>query len=181
MNLNSKKAQMEVFGLAIFVVVLVFAFLILLQLGLGSNKSPVNIKTAAKKNMIAGSFVDALLRTTTKCSKYSVEDLLDDALSYNKGSRLISCVDPDDPSNREDSLEYVKFIIKKSLTYFDEEGDYYTFEVYKNGQDNAHRINDLSFTSKNKECKSQNYETFPTKIQTFTGDNILITLKICLD
>ena len=168
-NRKSRKAQAEIFGLAIVMVVLVFSLLIILRLTMKPSGTSFNLKEEVKKNTIGGAFVDALLKTTIpECNDYSIQELIEDYVSYDEGQRLISC--------GSDDSSHFKSVIEEIVTkYFEEKGWYYKLTITTDTQQEP--ILELESEEK---CKSQSYKTFPTYLKTLFGQEITIKLKLCL-
>ncbi len=168
-NRKSRKAQAEIFGLAIVMVVLVFSLLIILRLTMKPSGTSFNLKEEVKKNTIGGAFVDALLKTTVpECNGYSIQELIEDYVSYDEGQRLISC--------GSDDSGHFKDVVEEIVTkYFNEKGWYYKLTITTDTQQEP--ILELESEEK---CKSGSYKTFPTYLKTLFGQEITIKLKLCL-
>ncbi len=75
-----RKAQTEIIGLVIIVILIALGMLFALQFAI---KKPSAGKTqAVKESTLAANFLNALLSTTTECNKRSIKELLQDCAVF---------------------------------------------------------------------------------------------------
>ena len=72
---RGKKAQMEIMGLAIIVILVSLGLLFAVQFML---KAPPKQVQSAKESVLAANFLNTMLGTTTDCNKRTVRELLQD-------------------------------------------------------------------------------------------------------
>ncbi|MGC9032737.1 MAG: hypothetical protein ACP5H9_05035 [Candidatus Woesearchaeota archaeon] len=162
-----KKAQVEIIGIAIVLVVIIIGALFLFGLNTKSQKSqPVSISEEIRIKNLGSNFLNAMLKTTTDCEGYSVQDLFKDCFT----DKLIKC-------GSMSSCDKVKDLSKNSFfKFFDDIEEYYNFKVYFNGDEQK----DLSLTSKNKLKCRKTYD-FTAVFQTFNLDEIKLKLTLCAE
>ena len=165
-----KKAQVEVFGIAISIALIIFVVLIFIGL---QGKSKTNtITKEVTYNKLAWDFVNALIKTSTPCSGVSLQNLLVDAAASNSitckenSAGVISTV-----SSGEYSRDAIKEILDSSLGA---RGEEYNLSVSYSKAEMFSIASD-----KIESCKNINYAAVP--ISTGYGKNIEVSIKICVD
>lgn len=155
----TSKAQMEILGLAIIMVIVVV--LILFGLFLILQPSDSVSSTYLSKGMAANT-LNAIIGTTTECSGIQVKELIQDCAS----DRKIKCFD-------QSSCTYVKEVLQLLLTNtFRPINQYYFLESR-----GPATINELSFGDK-EECEVAEYEASTQIIPTRAG-RARLKLMIC--
>jgi hypothetical protein len=167
MKMAKRKAQVEIIGIAIVLVVIIIGALFLFGLNTQSQKSqPVSISEETRINKLGSNFLNAMLKTTTDCEDYSVQDLFKDCFA----EKLITC-------DSMSSCDKVKDLLKNNfLKIFDDIEEYYSLKVYFKNQEQK----DFALDSKNKlKCrKTYNYEAI---FQTFDLEEIKLRLTLCAE
>lgn len=104
------KAQTEIFGLAI--VVLLLSVGLLFAIGFMTKKEPSTIKKEFTQTEVGYNFLGVMLETTTDCDDLSVTELIKDCAENDVGSRR-SC----DYGNSCEHVEYLlqEFFLRKTL------------------------------------------------------------------
>ncbi len=104
-----KKAQMEILGLAVIIILITLIGLFVLRFVI---LKPVEIKREYTMKSLAVDTITAMLRTTTDCHGENIRDLLMDCAT----GKAIECLTPTGP---EDSCTYVnktiEWILNKTL------------------------------------------------------------------
>jgi len=163
-----KKAQTEILGLAIVVILLTLVALVALKFFV--TREPADTRKRYLQSELATSFLSTLLKTSSGCSKTTFEELLQDCA---QGMR-IECTDPDNPLSTVDSCVYaenrITLILDNSLAKQDKE---YNFSVYPfNGiTDPAKEIVSADFT-----CRNYKSKVWPVPLR---GGTMIVRLDIC--
>lgn len=158
----ASKAQLEIIGLAIIVLLVGLGLLFAIQWTL---KKPVNTLATTKENRLASTFLQVLVNTNTDCNQLAVKELLQDC-ALRGGS--ITCI----TGNSCDHARYVtQTIISKTLDVWRKK---YQFSI--DGSDATNRIR---FPPTNQivcpgEKESQQYVLTVT-----SGFDITLALDIC--
>ena len=158
-----KRAQVEAFGIAIAIVLIIF--IVLLFIGFSANSKPSNVKQEISDNKLTWDFVNAVIKTTSTCEGYSIQDLLMDCATADE---KILC-------NGKDSCEYSRQEINQTLIRsLGARNDDYNFSVKYNGAPIG--INSIS-TDGISSCRNSNYATVPLS----TGSGTLeVSIRICV-
>ncbi len=97
-----KKAQMEILGLAIVVLLLSFGMLLVFQFFVlkepGESIQKVYTESQQTNNMLT-----SILRTSSGCKKTTLEELFEDCMT----NKYISCNNLNSPSDIMDSCKYI--------------------------------------------------------------------------
>jgi hypothetical protein len=162
-----RKAQVEIIGIAIVLVVIIIGALFLFGLNTQSQKSqPVSISEETRINKLGSNFLNAMLKTTTDCEEHSVEELFKDCFA----EKLIQC-------GNMDSCDKLKTIIKANfLKIFDDIEEYYSLSVSLNDEEQR----DFTLTSP-KKLKCKKTYTYSNIIYTFNLDEIKLKLILCAE
>lgn len=157
-----KKAQMEMLGLAIFVVLLVLGFAFVAKLWL--LKNPVEHRQSFIRSQLSSNMINTLIKTSTTCSQLSMTELLQDCAQ----AKSISC-------GSKSSCEFVKDTSKeifgKSL---DKWKMTYKFLAYTDI--NSPRTSSIINLGEDCKAKERDSEIFPIRI---SGGTLYIRLDIC--
>jgi hypothetical protein len=160
-----KKAQMEIMGLAIIVILVALAMLFVVQFIVLRQPSEIK-KTFTHKEMAANT-VNTLLSTTTNCRQLSISQLVQDCA---EGGYLIC---PDDPNNpNSNSCTYSRDIIQQILaaTLDEWNKDYYLTINVKN----ENVLNPFG-----QQCPGEKISSSPCCILPTGAGPMVINLDIC--
>ncbi|GEM_PF-2615773 len=118
-----KKAQTEILGIALVVVVLVFAGLIYLSFSLNKPKQ-VSSRRLMQVDIIKNYYITSMLESTTTCNNLQFKTLLN---KYLSGDYSYSC-------NSEPLESYILDQIPEMLNFLNESGLCYQFVISPNVQ-----------------------------------------------
>jgi len=162
-----KKAQVEVFGIAISIALIIFVVLIFIGLQGKSNSNTVTKEVIYNK--LAWDFVNALIKTSTPCDGISIQNLLIDAATSNS----IKCNDSRIIVNSSSySQDAIWKILNSSLGA---RGEEYNFSVSYSKSEMFH----IASSDKIESCRNINYATVP--ISTRYEKNVEVSIRICVD
>jgi hypothetical protein len=129
----SKRAQMEILGLAIVVVLLTLVALISLKFF--TNKQPSTIRKEFVDSELAGSFLSTLMKTSAGCKKTNFAELLQDCAG---GLHSVKCDSP----NFQDSCDFARAKITDILqSSLGTQNEYYDFTAKTSFADIMKNIN----------------------------------------
>jgi hypothetical protein len=103
----SKKAQTEIMGLVIIVVLVSLAMLFVVQFVV--LKEPSTLKKTYTHKQLAANTLNTLVRTTTMCKGQEINQLLRDCAAYSSSGGIILC------ENGQGSCEFVRNAIYEIL------------------------------------------------------------------
>jgi len=157
-----KKAQMEIMGLAIIVILV--SLLILFVVIFVVNKSPSDLKKSFTHSELASNFLGTMLKTSTGCKKTTFSDLFQDCAKYRDLSS-ISC-------GGEKVCVFLNNSVEMLLNNSLKEWNYaYNFTAITSGT-NSMKITQLH----NGRCDEKQSKIFPIPLHPGT---LIIQLDIC--
>ncbi len=155
----SRKAQMEIMGLAIIFILVIFGVLFAVRFVI--TKPDSDIRMGYQQSVLASNMLSALRATTTDCASATVEQLLQDCAS----TQTVSC--PGGKSSCEKAELVIGAIMKETLENW---GRSYTFSI--SGSESASKIKfAIGDCSGEKEVKTH---PVPTRSGT-----IMLRMEIC--
>lgn len=164
MSPKNKRAQMEIMGLAIIVLLIGIGLLFALQYSL---KKPTTTVQKTKESILAANLLTTLLNTNTECNNRMIKELLQDCVL----GRPIDCGEPT-PKPCDFVKAKTQFILQKTLKQWNKK---YDFKI--EGSDATKDITSSS-TQKAKACKGERESK--THLLTITaGFDISLKLDIC--
>ena len=104
--MKKNKAQMEIMGLVIIIILISLAILFVLQFVI--LKEPSDTKKTYMQTQLAANTLNAMLKTTTNCKSQDITQLLQDCASYQPNG-LIDC------GNGQRSCAFAEQAIKQIL------------------------------------------------------------------
>ena len=158
-NMQNKKSQMEILGLAIVVVLILVATIFVVRFLV--IKAPTEYRKGFVSSELASNMLNTLLKTSAKdCSQLTMTELLQDCAQ----SRSIIC------DNGQDSCNFVESISKKIFeSTLDKWSMEYEFLAYTNSNQPLIKLG--------KPCRSEKRsKLFPIPINTAT---MYVKLDIC--
>ena len=169
---QQKKAQTEMVGLVILIILISLGVLFVVQFMVKDTARQTQESARFQKSDMAKGIVMTLLKTTSNCddiNKYSFEDLYKDCA---RGG-FIEC------TTGENSCEYIneslQTILNSTLNNWYVKDYIFTAKVMSNKVTQATLTNIISG-----DCSGKNREGYDVPIPLFTtGNNILIFLGIC--
>ncbi|MBI4142146.1 hypothetical protein HY484_04425 [Candidatus Woesearchaeota archaeon] len=161
-KMKKNKAQMEIMGLAIIILLIGVGLLFALQYSL---KKPMTTVQKTKESILAANFLTTLLNTNTECNNRMIKELLQDCVL----GRPIDC---GGQKPCEFAKEKIDFVLDNSLKQWNKRYDF-TIE----GSDATKAITSSS-TQRGKACKAERESK--THLLTITaGYDISLKLDIC--
>ncbi len=129
--MKNRKAQVEIVGIAIVLVIVILGALFLFGMSTKTSNGPT-VKQELKKSKLGPNFLNAMLKTTTPCNSYSVKELFNDCFT----KRLITCSSQTSSRTKTyNSCNYLTDVVLVGIfNFLDEEGEYYDFKVYLDGE-----------------------------------------------
>ncbi len=158
-----RRAQTEIFGLAIVVVLLSFGMILILTYSGGGV--PNELKELNEE--LADKFINAMLKTTTECDLHTMQDLMGDVARYPPfGS--ITC------GNSQSSYEYLneslRYILDNTIEIWTKQG--YQFSIYVNKE------SPFFYFSRGTSCQSKTGKEYYTPMR--DGTVVYTRLYICV-
>ncbi len=153
------RAQMEIMGLAIIIILVSLGLLFAVRWML---KAPSAEPQRAEESVLAANFLSTLLGTTTECNKRSVRDLLQDCALTQGATKC----------EGQSSCDYARNIIKTLLS---ETFDKWKLDYYFSMSGNMPQIADIKFGSPCPGAREK--KGYPLVVT--SGFDITISLEIC--
>ena len=176
-NLNSfdrpffkRSGQMEIFGLALIVVLVILGFF--LAIGFLAKSKPSELKERFTTSSLAANTLTTLLEIDTDCEDRNYEELIQECQT----GRLICNL----PTGTINSCEYAEQISKEIFDKtFEKWGNDYVFKLTTQDNDEFFKIVSKDLESQNlKDCPgSIKFKTQPIKSR--TGNTLILSLAIC--
>ncbi|MBU0471768.1 MAG: hypothetical protein KKF89_05220 [Nanoarchaeota archaeon] len=155
----TRKAQMEIMGLLVIVILLTLGMFFVVSFKTQTPKR--DIKTSYEDDQLASNFIITLLKTTSDCTKYNMEELIQDCAAEKR----LRCSDMD-------SCTYVNQTINDLLgKTFEKWGKKFRFEIENMNEG-------ISFESN---CGSQDEKDSafqPISLYPYPG-TIILRMDIC--
>jgi hypothetical protein len=158
------RAQMEIMGLAIIVILVSLGLLFAVRWML---KAPSAEPQRAEESVLAANFLSTMLGTTTECNKRTVRDLLSDCALTQGATKCKT------QSGEQYSCDYAKGIIETMLA---ETFDKWKLDYYFSMSGSAPQIED-KFKFGSACTGAREKKEFPLVVT--TGFEIKLSLEIC--
>jgi len=164
MSLKTKKAQMEIMGIAIVIVLMMLGMLFVFQFFI--LKPPEDIRKGQRKEQLATNMLNAILElTSANCSKHQIRTLIQDCASFYDQDGSIRC-----ENLQTKSCIYVNNTIQQILTNtLDKWNEQYQFMILIDDEEK-----DIQF---GKKC-TMNRRRRESPIQA-RGKTVTLRLDIC--
>ena len=157
------RAQMEIMGLAIIVILVSLGLLFAVRWML---KAPSAEPQRAEESVLAANFLSTLLGTTTECNKRTVRDLLQDCALTQGATKCKT------QSGEQYSCDYARDIIQMLLS---ETFDKWKLDYYFSMSGNAPQIEDIKFGSPCPGAREKKEHPLPVT----PAFEIKLSLEIC--
>ncbi|VVB81976.1 Uncharacterised protein [uncultured archaeon] len=159
----SRRAQMEIFGLVIIVILLAIGLLFAIVI---LTKTPTREVERVKESVQAANFLNTIMGTTSTCGKRTVRELIQDCATSSR--EWIGAASCDGQNTCSVAKSMIDNMLKETLGKWGKD-----YKFYMNGTEAVEQI-----VLETSPCKGEREgSTRPEKIR--TGLDITVTLQIC--
>jgi len=167
MKKKNKKAQMEMMGLTVIVVLVAIGMLFFISFNINSTSTTEEPKQEYNEKQLATNYILALLKTTTSCKDLTIQDLLQDAAlpAYS----TLSC-------SGSNSTEYVNQTIDEIIDNSLETWHTQYLLKIKHGDRMIFQRNSTKCTEQTR-AEATGYQ--PISLYPDSNKPIIVTLRVC--